>query len=208
MRYFVQQILVVFLFYCCGNLAFAQETAACQTTARPEQPKTPAVLETLFANEKPEKYQVLQSGSICRESPKGVYVLMRHPEHHTMVLVVQAHDLQKSDPLRDKDLTRMAYHLFNQYVGFAQGYQITRKAQDRIRVGKHRAKVCTLQVTFADGFIEPDLIARLTLSRDRQLIILLGQPHVGGYQRPQDFSAAFAQMQQELRHLIAATTRH
>ncbi len=166
---------------------------------RAEKTKGENPSEIYFKGRIPKGYTVLRSGLVQRDKPSGHYILLQNNHNQTMALVLHTTGLVKPDPLLDKEVTRVAYHLFDHYVFCSRGYQVNRLSRHRVRLAGRRVRLTHFEVTFKDGFHEPDTIMSVRLPYHHTVIIMLGQPQVGGYRAPMDFSKSFSHFEAEIK---------
>lgn len=167
-------------------------------------PLMAAAVEEIFRQSVPAGWQAIRGDVVNRAERKGVTLIMQKGQ--TMALIVAADELSEHDPLVDRHLPRVAYHLFENYVFGRPGYLIVGLGNDRMRVDGRAVRMSRLKVKFSDGFVEPDLIARVK-KNDRLFIILLGQPSAGAQGLEDPGFKPFQEMKRELRQVVDAIAK-
>ena len=198
--------------YAQGVAGIPEESAApCPAVCAKASPEaTRRAVEEVFGKAAPSGFSAMCGGPITRLKDKGVFLLMANPAQQTMAIVVKVHDLDKSDPLMDSNRTRLAHHLFESYIFMRQGFQAEEVKRAELFTPGGRVDTSRLVVRFRDQFVEPDLIGvvenpkGVKRGKNERLILMLGQPEVGGYNKISSFSTSFHQMEAALKDLLGS----
>jgi len=164
----------------------------------------------IFEDSFPSKYKSWRGDAITLENgQKGHYLLFGNKQHHVLGLVVSipgadAHYLF-NNWLKITDMNRLSHHLFKHYVGL-QKASICRQDRNKYRVAGQKMAINRILVQFSSRFIEPDIITKLRYKDGRQVIVVMGHPHVG-YVTDNNpaFASSFDLMEKEMLDLIENT---
>jgi hypothetical protein len=187
----------------------AEELPSEQTTLAMQQPAMQQAIEEIFGVREPGNYRTRQGGPLTgTDGTRGFYLIMAEPEAKVLALVADVRTAGNGEGkiLKEDNLEAVTAHLFKNYIGVGQAFNVDVRDHEKMRLAKGKHGVARMAVTFADGYVEPDMILRLEYPNNRTVVLLLGMPEAGGPRSRSNFSEAYQKMEGEARAIISQTT--